>query len=358
MKILITGNLGYVGPGLVQEFRKAYPHSTLIGYDIGYFSKNLTTPFLSPDAFLDIQYFGDVRNFPEEYLKGVDTVVHLAAISNDPIGNRFEEVTLDINYKATLDIAEKAKRQGVRSFVFASSCSVYGFAESDARTETSSVNPLTAYAKSKVLSEEGLSKIADDHFKVTCLRFATACGISERLRLDLVLNDFVAGAITAGEITILSDGTPWRPLINVKDMARAIRWAHERSVSEGGEFLVVNTGSDEWNYQVKELALAIKETLPEIKVSINKDAQPDKRSYRVDFSLFRSLAPDFQPIYDLQTTIDQLIEGLQGINFSNKNFRNSDLIRLFVINDLKAKNFIDAELRIVQPKEVVKELVG
>lgn len=356
MKILITGNLGYVGPILIQELRKAYPQSTLIGFDIGYFSKNLTTPLLSPDTFLDVQYFGDVRNFPSEYLKGVDTVVHLAAISNDPIGNRFEDVTLDINYRATLDIAEKAKRQGVKNFVFASSCSVYGFAESDARTENSSVNPLTAYAKSKVLSEEGLSKIADDQFKITCLRFATACGISERLRLDLVLNDFVAGAITSGEITILSDGTPWRPLINVKDMARAIRWAHERNASEGGDFLVVNAGSDEWNYQVKDLALAIKETLPSTTVSINKDAQPDKRSYRVDFSLFKSLAPDFQPIHDLQTTIDQLIEGLQSINFSNKNFRNSDLIRLFVINDLKAKSLIDNELRIIQPKSVEQEV--
>jgi nucleoside-diphosphate-sugar epimerase len=358
MKILITGNLGYVGPILVQELRKYYPKATLIGFDIGYFSKNLTTPLLSPDAFLDIQYFGDVRNFPAEYLNGVDTVVHLAAISNDPIGNRFEDVTLDINYRATLDIAEKAKRQGVKNFVFASSCSVYGFAESDARTENSSVNPLTAYAKSKVLSEEGLSKIASDNFKVTCLRFATACGISERLRLDLVLNDFVAGAITSGEITILSDGTPWRPLINVKDMARGIRWAHERNVSEGGNFLIVNTGSGEWNYQVKELAEAIKETLPQTKVSINKDAQPDKRSYRVDFSLFKSLASDHQPVYDLKTTIGELIDGLKSINFTNKDFRNSDLIRLYVINDLKAKSLIDNELRVVQPRLVEQTVVG
>lgn len=356
MKILITGNLGYVGPVLVKELRKTYPDAFLIGFDLGYFSKNLTTPGLSPDSLLDVQYYGDVREFPEKHLKEIDTVVHLAAISNDPIGNRFEEVTLDINYRATLDIAEKAKRNGVKNFVFASSCSVYGFAEDGARTETSSVNPLTAYAKSKVLSEEGLSKIADDTFKVTCLRFATACGISDRLRLDLVLNDFVAGAITSGEITILSDGTPWRPLINVKDMARAIIWSHERKASEGGNFLVINAGSNEWNYQVKELAHAIQEVLPETKVSINKDAQPDKRSYKVDFGLFNALAPDYQPIFDLKTTIHELINGLRSIDFKDSNFRSSSLIRLFVINELKAKGYIDTELKLVMPKsEIIKE---
>ncbi|HYG41202.1 MAG TPA: SDR family oxidoreductase [Cytophagales bacterium] len=356
MKILITGNLGYVGPVLVKELRKKYPDAILIGYDLGFFSKYLTTSGISPDSFLDIQYYGDVRNFPERYLQDVDTVVHLAAISNDPIGNRFEDVTLDINYKATLDIAKKAKSNGVKSFVFASSCSVYGFAEDGARTETSTVNPLTAYAKSKVLSEEGLSQIADENFTVTCLRFATACGFSERLRLDLVLNDFVAGALTAGEITILSDGTPWRPLINVKDMARAIIWSHERTKNDGGSFLVVNAGSNQWNYQVKELARAIQEILPETKVSINKDAQPDKRSYKVDFSLFNTLAPDYQPIYDLQNTIHELILGLKSIDFKDQNFRTSNLIRLIVINELKAKSIVDSELRVVQSK--AERLIG
>jgi hypothetical protein len=141
-------------------------------------------------------------------------------------------------------------------------------------------------------------------------------------------------------------------------MARGIRWAHERNVSESGNFLIVNTGSGEWNYQVKELAEAIKETLPQTKVSINKDAQPDKRSYRVDFSLFKSLAPDHQPVYDLKTTIGELIDGLKSINFTNKDFRNSDLIRLYVINDLKAKSLIDNELRVVQPRLVEQTVVG
>ncbi|HHH50214.1 MAG TPA: SDR family oxidoreductase, partial [Saprospiraceae bacterium] len=295
-----------------------------------------------------IQYYGDVRNFSPDILKGVDAVVSLAAISNDPIGNQFEAQTMDINFQSTLKIAKAAKAAGVRKFIFASSCSVYGAAEDAPRTESSTVNPLTAYAKSKIYSEEALGEIASDNFQVTCLRFATACGMSERLRLDLVLNDFVAGALTSGEITILSDGTPWRPLINVADMARAIRWAYERENTEGGNYLVMNTGSNEWNYQVKDLALEIQKMMPEIKVSINQNAEPDKRSYRVNFDLFKSLAPFHQPQFDLQKSIEGLIKGLEAIHFSDANFRQSKLMRLNVINTLLQKGEIDKQLSLVK----------
>jgi nucleoside-diphosphate-sugar epimerase len=348
MKILITGNLGYVGSELVKLLRKNYPQATLIGYDSGFFAKQVTNNVITPEILLDQQLFGDVRNFPEKILDGVDTVVQLAAISNDPIGNKFEKVTFKVNYESVIKIAEKAKQHGVKNMVFASSCSVYGFAEETARTETSEVNPLTAYAKSKVASEKDLEKLADDNFKVTCLRFATACGMSDRLRLDLVLNDFVAGALSSGEITILSDGTPWRPLINVRDMGRAIIWAHERKPENGGNYLVVNTGSNEWNYQVKELAYAIQKLLPEIKVTVNKDAQPDKRSYKVSFEKFKQLAPDHQPIYDLNSTIDDLLKGLKEINFNDRNFRQSRLIRLFVVNELLEKGIVDESLKILK----------
>ena len=155
----------------------------------------------------------------------MDVVVHLAAISNDPMGNQFEDVTLEINHRAGLAIAQAARKARVKSLVFASSCSVYGFAADGARTEGSSLDPLTAYARSKVLLERDLEPLSGPDFRVTCLRFATACGWSERLRLDLVLNDFVAGALASHKVTVLSDGTPWRPLIHVSDMARAIEWA-------------------------------------------------------------------------------------------------------------------------------------
>ncbi len=346
MKVLIAGNLGYVGPGLAREFRKHYPDATLIGYDIGYFSKYATSNSIFPDNALDIQYYGDIRSFPEEILDGVDTVIALAAISNDPIGNRFEAVTLDINYNSTVELAKKAKKRGVKKFIFASSCSVYGSAEDTPRTESSSLNPLTAYAKSKINTERDLEPLADGNFQITCHRFATACGMSERLRLDLVINDFVAGALTAKEITILSDGTPWRPLINVLDMARAIRWSHGRSSDNGGDFLVVNTGSNSWNYQVKELAYMVQELLPDVSVSINEDAEPDKRSYRVNFDLFEELAPDHQPLYDLKSTVSGLIEGLNAIGFADVNYRKSNLIRLNVIQQLLASGAIDQTLTV------------
>ena len=348
MRILITGNLGYVGPGVVKEFRHHYPEAEIFGFDIGYFSKFLTTELITPEAYLDRQYYGDVRKFPESLLDGVDTVVSLAAISNDPIGNKFEEPTYDINFRAVVDIAKMAKKHGVKNYIFASSCSVYGAAEDVPRNENSELNPLTAYAKSKIFAENELSVLADNKFKITCHRFATACGMSDRLRLDLVVNDFVTCARTSGEITILSDGSPWRPLINVLDMARAIRWSHERKPENGGNFLIVNTGSDEWNYKVVELAERIRELDPQIKVSVNKNAAPDKRSYKVDFGLYKKLAPNHQPAFNLSMSIEGLFKGLEAMNFNNKDFRNSFYMRLNVINDLLNRGIIDEKLYLIK----------
>ncbi|HBH80982.1 MAG TPA: NAD-dependent epimerase, partial [Nitrospira sp.] len=295
MRILITGNMGYVGPLVLRRLRESHPESTLIGYDIGYFAHCLTGPSRFPESRADVQYFGDIRRVPEKILQGVDAIVHLCAISNDPMGAIFEDITLDINHRASIDLAVKAKRAGVKAFVFASSCSVYGFAEGGPRREEDELNPLTAYAKSKVRTERDLASLASESFTVTCLRFATACGMSDRLRLDLVLNDFVAGALVSKCINILSDGTPWRPLIHVRDMARAIDWAVQRDRRDGGVFLTVNVGSDAWNYQVKDLATAVTQLVPDVEVSINRDAQPDKRSYRVNFDKFSKLAQGFLP---------------------------------------------------------------
>ena len=344
MKILITGNMGYIGPCVVERLRSSYPDATLVGLDMGYFANCLTNAEILPECRVDLQHFIDIRHIPEELLNGIDAVVHLAGISNDPMGNTFEEVTFDINYRASIELAKKAKQKGVRSFVFASSCSMYGSADDRPRDENSPLNPLTAYAKSKVFTERDLQNLADERFKVTSLRFSTACGMSERLRLDLVLNDFVAGAVTAGKITILSDGTPWRPLININDMARAIDWAISRDASNGGPFVAVNVGSDVWNYQVKDLAQAVKEVIPGVEVSINKDAQPDKRSYRVNFGLFRTIAPDYQPQVDLITTIRDLKEGLESMKFADENFRNSRFMRLKVLTYLRTKELLSEKL--------------
>jgi nucleoside-diphosphate-sugar epimerase len=278
-------------------------------------------------------------------LSGVDAVVYLAALSNDPLSHVFEEATLEINYRSCIATAKKAKAAGVKSFVFASSCSAYGYAEDGARTEESPVNPLTTYAKSKVWTERDIAALADEKFKVTCLRFATACGMSDRLRLDLVLNDFVAGAVASKKITILSDGTPWRPLIHVKDMARAIDWAIGREIARGGSFLTVNAGSDHWNYQVKDLAEAVAQVIPGVEVSINKNAQPDKRSYRVSFEKFKQLAPSHTPQVDLVTAITELTDGLNSISFRDSNFRQNNFIRLNILTHLKNTRVLTDDLR-------------
>jgi nucleoside-diphosphate-sugar epimerase len=311
---------------------------------MGYFANCLTNAEILPECKVKVQYFSDVRQISKDLLKDVDAIVHLAAISNDPMGKTFEEVTLDVNYRASIALAKKAKEVGVKTFVFTSSCSMYGAADDSARTEKSSLNPLTAYARSKVFTERDLEQIAGNGFKVTSLRCSTACGMSDRLRLDLVLNDFVAGAVASKRITILSDGTPWRPLINAKDMARAIEWAISRDVANGGRFVAVNVGTDEWNYQVKDLAEAVANVIPGVDVSINKDAQPDKRSYRVNFDLFKKLAPEHQPRFDLITTIKELKNGLEAMGFNDGNFRNSRFMRLKVLTNLRNRGLLTNRL--------------
>jgi nucleoside-diphosphate-sugar epimerase len=346
MRVLITGNMGYVGPVVAAHLRRRYPEAELIGYDSGLFGSCLTTNGRAPETTLTAQYFGDVRDLSAGLLRGVDAVVHLAAVSNDPIGNRFEAVTDEINRAASLRTAALAAAAGVRAFVFASSCSVYGAAEGVARRETDALNPLTAYARSKVATEEGLAQMDLNGMTATSLRFATACGMSDRLRLDLVLNDFTACALTAGEITVLSDGTPWRPLIDVQDMARAIEWAIERPANRGGRVLQVNVGSDRRNHRVRDLAEAVAAAVPGTTVSINQAAPPDARSYRVDFSLFRELAPAHQPRFGLDESIAGLVRGLHSISFSDPDFRRSErMIRLNTLSSLIARSEVGVDLR-------------
>jgi nucleoside-diphosphate-sugar epimerase len=352
MKILIIGNLGYVGPALVRHLRQVHPSAELIGYDCGWFSHCLTTKGPVPEVLLDKQLYGDVREFSPELLSGVDAVVNLAAVSNDPMGNRFEGVTDQINQQSCINIAKLASEAGVKNFIFASSCSVYGSAGEAPRKEEDTLNPLTAYARSKILAEENLAKLSPSKMVITCLRFATACGMSDRLRLDLVLNDFVACAISQKLITVLSDGSPWRPLIHVNDMAKAIDWAISRETANGGQFLVVNAGSDRWNYQVKDLAKAVATMVPGTEVNINQDAPPDKRSYKVDFSLFKKLAPNHQSSVSLQDAIGGLLDGLKQIDFSDENFRNSERIRLRVLNGFIENGKLSDDLLWVEKKLV------
>jgi nucleoside-diphosphate-sugar epimerase len=337
--------MGYVGPVVVAHLRRAMPSATLIGYDLGLFAHCLTDAHGLPERFLDHQIFGDVRDIQPSHLEGIDVVIDLAAISNDPMGNQFAELTDAVNHRAAVRLAGIARDQGVRSFVFASSCAVYGFAQGAPRKEADSLEPLTPYARSKIDTENALRGMNFGDMTVSCLRFATACGFSPRLRLDLVLNDFVAGAVACGEIGILSDGTPWRPLIDVADMARAIEWAVARHAEHGGNFLSLNVGSDSWNVQVRDLAKAVAECLPGTRISINSEATPDLRSYRVDFGKFRELAPTHQPRVTLAHSVENLVEGLTRIGFADRDFRNGPAIRLRTLNRLMSEGALSEDMR-------------
>jgi nucleoside-diphosphate-sugar epimerase len=345
MRVLLTGNMGYLGSVLVKHLRTVYPDCEIVGYDSGFFAHCLTGSTRLPESYLSAQYFGDVRAFPAHILEKTDAVVHYAAVSNDPIGKKFEKLTDDINHTSTVAIARMAAERGVKNFIYASSCSLYGAAEGPPKTEGDALNPLTAYARSKADSEKNLQPLANKGMQITAMRYSTACGMSDRLRLDLVLNDFVACALLTGEIKILSDGTPWRPLIDARDIARAVEWAIGGGRAGGEPFLAVNVGSQEWNYQVHDLAEAVARAIPGTKISLNKDAPPDKRSYRVNFDLFKKLAPHHQPQVSLDQSIDGLKRGISTMRFPGSDFRSSDYMRLKVLEDHLSHDILSSELQ-------------
>ncbi|WP_019530921.1 NAD-dependent epimerase/dehydratase family protein [Dasania marina] len=346
MNILITGNLGYVGGVLTRYLREKYPQALLVGVDSGFFVDQLTSVDAPPELLLDRQLSCDIRDISLEQLQGFDAVVHLAAVSNDPIGKSFEQATESINLTGTLALAAKAKSAHVGRFVLASSCSVYGAAAEELVDESGILNPLTAYARSKVDSEQQLAQLADDSFQVSCLRFGTACGYAPRTRLDLVVNDFVASSIANKEIYLLSSGNAWRPFIHVEDMARAIDWALHR---DGVAIEVVNIGSAAMTLRVNALAELTATIISDAKVTYAQDASPDNRSYQVDFSRYQRLAPDYQPQWDMPATIQDLVENFQKIGFSNGNFRTSLLIRLNSLRQLIESGQLDEQLRWSSP---------
>jgi nucleoside-diphosphate-sugar epimerase len=340
MKILIIGHRGYIGPVVAAHFADALPGTEVHGIDANWFDGSGAIAF--PDSLFTSQRRADVRDLTPADFAGMDAVVQLAAVSNDPIGKEFEKATADINSGAVLAAAVAARKAGVARFVFASSCSMYGAGSDSLRRETDNLNPLTAYARSKVAAEVGLRDLATDDFMVTSLRFATACGASPMLRLDLVLNDFVATALRTGKIEVLSDGSPWRPLIHVDDMARAIEWATTRGGDAGIE---VNVGSQAWTWQIGQLAKDVAACLGGVAVEINTDAAPDNRSYRVDFSKFAALAPGHQPVKDFAAAVSELAELVRQIDFAGQQVRESRFIRLNILRGHVKNGHLDGDLR-------------
>lgn len=349
MKILLTGSLGYLGPVVIRTLKQDFPTAHLSGLDMGYFADQHDGRLPTADIMLDQQIYGDVRNVTESDLTGYTHIIHLAAISNDPMGDRFAAITRDINETQSVRIASLAKAAGVQGFVFASSASVYGTGSDAPRAEDSEVAPLTAYAKSKIGAELGLEALSSESFQVSCLRFSTACGWSDRIRLDLVLNDFVAAASTSGRIEVLSDGSPWRPLIHVRDMARALSWAVSEERLTQGSFVLANVGSAEWNFQIGQLAQTVAKRMGGIDVSINAAAPADKRSYRVAFDHWKSIAPSAQPQEDFGQVIDELASQFSLMRDLNSSFRSSRRVRLARLNELMQMGLLSDELRWVSP---------
>ena len=353
MKFFITGNLGYIGPVLTNFIKNIDKNIYIIGFDTGFFEECYTNEKIYKEKkySVDMQIYGDVREIDKykEIIKDCDHVIHLSAISNDPMGKEFEEVTQAINLQSSVKLAKISQEFNLKSFVFASSCSVYGSGDSSPRNELDKVAPLTAYAKSKIGTELELKKLSIDNnsasTKFTSLRFATACGASPRLRLDLVLNDFVATAISTLKIQVLSDGSPWRPLIDVYDMSKALYWASIRKTGENNE--VINTGSNNWNYQISELANSVAKMVSnDVPVNLNKNAQPDKRSYKVCFDKFNDIASkEFQPEITLEKSVEKLINQIKNIDKNVLLKERDHMIRLKVLKYLKNNKFINEDLR-------------
>ncbi|MHC5065729.1 MAG: NAD-dependent epimerase/dehydratase family protein [Planctomycetota bacterium] len=253
--------------------------------------------------------------------------MHLAAISNDPMGDMDPDLTWSVNRDGSIRLADLAKQAGVGRFLFSGSCSVYGKCGSEALNESSELNPLTAYAESKIKTEEHVSQLADDGFTPAYLRNATAYGHSPALRIDLVANNLLASAICYGEIRIMSDGTPWRPLIHCKDIARAFV-AFAEAPKEAIHNKAINIGGNDENYQVKDVADQVQALLPEATVAFTGEAGPDPRDYAVNFDLLGKCLPDFRLEYDLQKGMQELYDKYRQHNFSAADFEGDQFIRL------------------------------
>lgn len=325
-KILVTGSDGYIGSSLMQKLLERNYHP--VGIDTQYFKdialNNHNLNYETHDM--------DIRNIDKITLKGFDAIIHLAALSNDPMGEIDPQITLDINQHATIMLAKKAKKNGVKKFLFSSSCSIYGIAEKDTVDENTPPNPLTHYAKSKINAEKILKKLSDNSFHVHMLRNSTVYGYASKFRDDLVVNNLTACAYTLGTLNILSDGTPWRPLIDVRDLSDIFIAFLETDTIPNGE--CINIGFEENNVQVKDIVTKIHHVLPEATVNFATQKQNDKRSYKVDFTKFKALFPEIKQHWTLEKSIQNLLETFQEKNLTKEMFLQKKFTRLTHLKSL------------------------
>ncbi|WP_166268438.1 NAD-dependent epimerase/dehydratase family protein [Marinobacter caseinilyticus] len=337
MKVLVTGHKGFIGTVMVPMLLEE-------GFDVTGLDTDLYRFCTYGDDPLEIPTINkDVRNVERADLEGFDAIVHLAALSNDPLGNINPDLTYDINYKASVRIAEMAREVGVKRFLFASSCSMYGKAGQDVLDETAEFNPVTPYAKSKVYVERDVSQLATDDFSPVFLRNATAYGVSPRIRFDLVINNLVAWAHTTGKILLKSDGTPWRPLVHIEDITQAVVCAlrAEQSVIHN---LAVNVGSNNENYQMRDLAQFVKKTVPDCDVEYAEDAGPDPRSYRVNFDKIHRVFPEFKTRWTAEKGVQECFDFYLKYGLSKDDYEGVRYKRIAHILDLIESGKLDNNL--------------
>jgi nucleoside-diphosphate-sugar epimerase len=337
MKVLLTGHKGYIG-AVAREMLRTAGHD-VVGLDTELFSG---CDFGQPTPEIP-EVRKDIRNLTKADLEGFDAVIHLAALSNDPLSDLNPGLTYDINHKASVRLAELAKEAGVRRFVFSSSCSTYGSAGDDFLDESGALNPVTPYGESKVFVERDVMPLADDHFSPTFMRNATAYGVSPRLRLDLVLNDFVASAVTTGRIHIKSDGTPWRPIVHIRDIIGAMLCVLDapKSAIHNETF---NVGQTKENYRISELAEIVKETVPGCRIEYAPGGGPDKRCYRINCDKIGRILPSFRPQWTARKGAQELYDAYRAAGITAEDMTSGRYFRINTIRRLLKSGQLDNSL--------------
>jgi nucleoside-diphosphate-sugar epimerase len=345
MRVLVTGHCGYIGTVMV-------PMLLAEGHEVVGLDSDLYASSTFGEGMVDVPSIKkDVRDVEVGDLDGFDAVIHLAGLSNDPLGDLNPALTFEINHLASVRLAELSKKAGTKRFIFSSSCSNYGAGGEDLLNEQSPFNPVTPYGISKVRVEQDVARLADDNFSPTFLRNATAFGVSPRLRFDLVLNNLVAWAFTTGRVYIKSDGTPWRPIVHIEDISRAfIAVLHaDRALVHNDAF---NVARNEDNYRIRELADIVKETVPGCVIEYAKDAGPDKRCYRVDSSKILRVLPAFKPRWNARMGAQELYEAYKRVGLRLEDFEGPKYKRIDHIKSLLNSGRLSPDLRWTQEAAV------